>query len=107
MGWQDDARPITWTRILGTITAGGTAQAIALGAGPIRSFYLLNPSTATSESLWFEPSPDENGPAIISECMEIQAGGTLYFGPGQMINNPNPSIIATTTGHAYVVYVGR
>lgn len=111
MPWQEDVRPLTWQKLTGSvntsIAVGGTAQNLALGSGPIRGFQIINPSTSTSESLWFEPNPDANGNAVIGASMEVPAAGNLYFGPGQGMSNLAPSVVAATGGHTFVVYVGR
>lgn len=102
MGWQEDARPITYTNVGSTITTGGTAQTISCGAGFLRQFYIQNPSSQT-ESLWFEP----NGIAIPGESIEIQPGAALWFGPGVIFAGNAPSVTAATTGHRFIAYYGQ
>lgn len=99
---QPDAKPITWTKCSGTITAGNTAQTLALGSGPLRGFFLQNPSTATNESLFFDP----NGTATTTS-IEVQRGGPpITFGPGTIFVGNSPSILGATTSHAFTCYYG-
>lgn len=102
MGWQEDARPITYTNVGGTITTGGTAQTISCGKGFLRQFYIQNPSDAT-ESLFFEP----NDTAIAGQSMEVQPGTSLWFGPGVIFAGNAPTVIAATTAHRFIAYYGQ
>lgn len=105
---QDDPRPITWTRISGTIANGGQAQTLACGNGPLRGFYIQNPSTTTAESLYLEPNPATNGVAVVGGSMEITSGASsLTFGPGTIFAGNTVSLIANTTGHAFIAYYGQ
>lgn len=112
--WADvapDARPIAWQQCKsgGTtpsaITAGGTAQPL-IGASvnfPIRALLVENPTTA-SEPLYLNLAGTA---AIDARSMSIAAGVTATLGPGTTITNSNPSVIATTTGHAFTCWFGQ
>lgn len=103
MSWQDDPRPITWTNISSTIAKGGTAQVLSCGLGALKGFILQNPSTAT-ESLFFEPNGVAGG---IGASFELQPGGSVQFGPGQIFAGNAPSIYAVTTNHQFICLYGQ
>jgi hypothetical protein len=100
---QLDPRPIQWRSCSGTIAAGGTAQTLSLGSGPLRGFFLQNPSTA-SESLFFDPSGAASTTAGVSG--ELIAGNTMSTGPGTIFFG-SMSVNAATTGHAYTCLYGK
>jgi hypothetical protein len=93
---QPDARPVTWVRCSSTITVGGTAQNLSLGTGPLRGFFLQNPSTAL-ESLYYDPATT----ATTTASAELTAGQSVSFGPGTIFAGNVLSIIAGTGGHNF------
>jgi hypothetical protein len=101
---QGDPKPITWKRCSTTIATGGTAQSLALGSGPLRGFFLQNPSTAT-ESLFFDPSGAASTTAGTSG--ELAAGAILSTGPGTIFFGNSISVNAVTSAHAFVCYYGQ
>lgn len=101
---QGDPRPIVWKRCSTTITAGGTAQNLALGNGPLRGFLLQNPVAAT-ESLFFDPAAAASTTSGISG--ELAAGATLATGPGTIFFGNTISVNAVTTAHALVCFYGQ
>ena len=101
---QPDARPITWKRCSGTIAIGGTAQNLSLGSGPLRGFFLQNPSTAT-ESLFYDPSGTASSTAGTSP--ELSVGQSVSFGPATIFVGNSLSIVAATGGHAFVCNSGQ
>ncbi len=100
---QNDPRPVTWTKCSGTITTGGTAQLLSLGHGPLRGFYIQNPTTATSESLYFDP----NGTATATSAEMQQGGPPLFFGPGTIFFGNTPSVLAATTAHPFTCFYAQ
>lgn len=100
---QYDPRPIVWKSCSSTITAGGTAQNLTLGNGPLRGFFLQNPSTAT-ESLFFDPTGAASTTAGVSG--ELIAGAMMATGPGTIFFG-QMSVNAATTGHAFTCWYGQ
>lgn len=95
---------ITWTRCSTTITTGGTAQSLSLGNGPLRGFFLQNP-TAASESLFFDPSGTASTTSGVSG--ELAAGAILTTGPGTIFFGNSISVNAVTSAHAFICYYGQ
>ena len=86
---------LQFANLSGTITAGGTAQT-ASSAKTRQKLVVQNPSSAT-ESLFI----DFTGAATTSS-LEIQPGQTQVF--QAPIDNRALSIIAATTGHAFLIW---
>lgn len=95
---QPDPRPVSWSRCSSTIATGGTAQSITGYTGPLRGFYLQNPSSAT-ESLFFDPTGTASTTAGTSG--ELTAGISVSFGPGTIFAGAM-SVIAATSAHAFI-----
>jgi hypothetical protein len=101
---QGDPKPITWKRCSTTIATGGTAQSLSLGSGPLRGFFLQNPTAAT-ESLFFDPSGTASTTSGTSG--ELAAGASLSTGPGTIFFGNAISVNAVTSAHAFVCYYGQ
>jgi hypothetical protein len=99
---QPDPRPITWKRCSGTIAAGGTAQTLTLGTGPLRGFFLQNPASET-EVLLFDPA----GAAVSGSSPELATSASVSTGPGTIFFGNSISVNAATTGHAFICLYGQ
>lgn len=97
-----DAKPITWKSCSGSIATGNVAQTVTMGSGPLRAFFIQNPSTAT-ESLFFDPSGTANG----SSSPELQKGDWANFGPATIFVGNTISVFAATGGHAFTCQFGQ
>ena len=82
----------------GTIATGTTAQTVTFDS-LARQFVLENPVTA-SEPLYFRL--DGTAATIDNNSMSLNAGGSFSMPPSTRCS-PAISLIATTTGHAFVL----
>jgi hypothetical protein len=92
----------TLTDASGTITAGGTAQ-VATAASANRKYLLIvNPLSAT-ETLYFNFTTT----AVAASPSIALAAGDSYESDGSgFVSTEALSVIAATTGHAYILKVG-
>lgn len=82
----------------GTVTAGGTSQAV-FQANVNRSYLECQNPTAATEVLFVST----NGPASTAGgSYELAAGGSIRFAMPAYVPNDIVSVTAATTGHRFV-----
>ena len=95
MGDRIQAKPAKWRDISGTVTTGGTAQALSAGLIDRAGFWVQNNS---SGDLWIR---DGGSVAAAAQPSLKITAGQLYESPITGVPSGSISIFGATTGQAF------